>query len=87
MDQSDKFQRAREFAEIHLREDILDPKTLPLRETSLNFAISLLRLVVVAGNVVYSAIQLGFSLFLVIGDLLVKGLVRIMPAPKVKGTE
>ena len=82
METTDKFQRAREFAAEHLKEDILDPKNLPLRETSLNFVISLLRMVVVAVNLIYSTVQLIFSLLLATGDLLTKGLAKIMPAPK-----
>jgi len=83
MEYPDKKEKARNFVAEHLKEDILDPKNLPLRETALNWAISLLRLVVTAVNVASSTLQLIFSLFLVGGDLLAKGLNRLMPAPKV----
>ena len=82
MELSEKTQRAREFVQDHLKEDILDSRTLPLRETSLNFAISILRLVVTAVNVIYSGVQFSFSLLLATGDLLAKGLTKAMPAPK-----
>ena len=83
MEYTEKKERARNFVAEHLKEDILDPKNLPLRETSLNWAISLLRLVVTAVNVVYSTVQLIFSLLLAGGDLLAKGLNKLMPAPKI----
>lgn len=83
MEYFDKKERARNFVAEHLKEDILDPKNLPLRETSLNWAISILRLFIVAVNVVYSTVQLIFSLLLATGDLIARGLNRLMPTPKV----
>lgn len=82
--QNNKIQGTREFIQEHLREDILDPQNLPLRETSLNFAISIIRLAVTAFNVGYHGVQFGFSLLLALGDLIAKGLQKAMPAPRVK---
>ena len=83
MEYTEKKERARNFVAEHLKEDILDPKNLPLRETALNWCISLLRLVIVAFNVIQATVQLIFSLLLAGGDLLAKGLNKLMPAPKV----
>ena len=83
MEYPDKKEKARTFVAEHLKEDIIDPKNLPLRETALNWAISLLRLVIVAVNVIYSTVQLIFSAMLALGDLIARGLNKAMPAPKV----
>jgi len=83
MEYTDKKEKARNFVAEHLKEDILDPKNLPLRETALNWTISILRLVIVAVNVIYSTVQLIFSAMLALGDLIARGLNKAMPAPKV----
>ena len=80
---NEKKEKAASFVKEHLREDILDPKNLPLREAAVNWSISILRLFIVAFNVIYSTVQLIFAAMLALGDLIARGLQKAMPSPKV----
>ena len=83
--QNSKTAQLGEFANRYLQEDIIDIENLPLRETSVNLVMSTFKLAVTAVNLVFSACQFGFSLLLAAGDLLAKGLAKVLPAPKTVG--
>ena len=85
--QTNRTERIGEFVGRYLKEDIIDIGNLPLRDTGINFAMSILKVVVTAVNLVFSTCQLGFSIILAAGDLLARGLARVLPAPKVAAKE
>ena len=78
----DKTQRLNEFIEICLKEDINDLRGLPIKETSVNLGLSILMLLVTALHLALGLWQFVASLLLGGYDLIVKGLVKVMPAPK-----
>lgn len=77
-----KTERFKQFVGVCLQEDIDSLRGFPLRETSLNLGIAVLMILMAALHLLHSALQFAFSLVAVASDLLVRGLVKIMPAPK-----
>jgi len=77
-----KAERLRQIMDVCLKEDIENLKGFPLRETSVNLGIGFLFLLMAVLHLLHTICQFGFSLVAAISDLLVKGLVKIMPAPK-----
>ena len=77
-----KTERLREFMDSCLRDDIDSLQGFPLKETSINLGMGILMLLMAALHLIYAVCQFAFSLVAAISDLLVKGLVKIMPAPK-----
>lgn len=78
----DKTERLKEFIGICLKEDINDLRGLPIKETSVNLCLSVLMLLVTALHLALGLWQFVASLLLGGYDLIVKGLVKVMPAPK-----
>jgi len=79
-----KANKFRQFINATLEDDITTLKGWPLKETSINFGIGILMFFMAALHLVVAATQLAFSLIATACDLLVKALVKIMPAPKIK---
>jgi len=77
-----KTERLRQFMDSCLRDDIDSLHGFPLKETSINLGIGILMLLMAALHLLYAMCQFAFSLVAAISDLFVKGLVKIMPAPK-----
>ena len=65
-----------------LQDDIDSLRGFPLKETTINFSIGILMFLMAALHLVVKSLQFAFSLVATGCDLLVKGLVKIMPAPK-----
>ncbi len=79
-----KANKFRQFIDATLEDDIHSLKGWPLKETSINFGIGILMFLMAALHLIVAATQLAFSLIASVCDLLVKGLTKIMPAPKMK---
>ena len=77
-----KADRFRQFMDSCLQDDIDSLRGFPLKETAINFGIGILMLLMAALHLLHKTCQLAFSLIAAGSDLLVKGLVKIMPAPK-----
>lgn len=82
-----KTERLREFIGICLNDDITDLRGLPVRETSINLGLGFLMVLVTVLHFALNIWQFVVSLLLVGYDLIAKGLVKIMPAPKKAETE
>jgi len=82
-----KTERFHRFIESCLQDDIDSLRGWPLVETATNFGIGILMFLMASLHLVISATQLAFSLIATVGDLLVKGLTKIMPAPRVAGEQ
>ena len=78
----DKTQRLKDFIGICLREDINDARGIPVKEASINLGLGVLMILVTALHLALSCWQWIVSLLLVGYDFTVKGLIKIMPAPK-----
>jgi len=79
-----KINRFRQFMDSCLQDDIDGLRGFPLKETAINFGIGILMFLMVTLHLLTKALQLAYSLVATGCDLLVKGLVKIMPAPKMK---
>lgn len=79
-----KADRFRQFMDSCLREDIDSLQGFPLKETSINLGIGILMLLMAALHLLHAALQWAFSLVATGCDLLVKGLVKVMPTPKAR---
>lgn len=82
-----KTDRFRQFMDSCLQEDIESLHGFPLKEAAINFGIAILMMLMAALHLLHTACQLAFSLVATLSDLLVKGLVRVMPAARVKGAK
>lgn len=79
-----KTERFRQFMDICLQEDIESLKGFPVKETATNLGMSILMLLMAVLHLLHTIFQFAFSLVAAGSDLLVKVLVKIMPAPKMK---
>lgn len=79
----DKTQRIREFLAICQKEDALNLRGWPIKETATNLGLYTLMLIVTAFYVALGICQVAVSLIQAATDLIAKGLVKIMPAPKI----
>ncbi len=77
-----KTERLREFIIICLNDDITDLRGLPVKETTINLGLGLLMVLVTILHFALNIWQFVVSLLLVGYDLITKGLVKIMPTPK-----
>ncbi len=79
-----KTERLRQFLAICLKEDIIDARGIPIKEATINLGLSVLMVLVTALHLALTCWQFVVSLLLLGYDAIVKGLVKIMPAPKMK---
>lgn len=79
-----KTEKLRQFMDSCLQDDIDSLQGFPIKETSINLGMGILMLLMAALHLISTICQFAFSLVAAISELFVKGLVKIMPAPKVK---
>lgn len=78
----DGAERLKEFLAIFQKENTLSLRGWPIKETATNLGLYTLMLLVTALYVALGICQVAASLIQGACDLIAKGLVRIMPAPK-----
>jgi len=78
----DKTERLREFLAIFQKENVLSLKGWSVKETAINLGLYALMLLVTALYVALGVCQVAASLIQGFSDLIAKGLVKIMPAPR-----
>ena len=81
----DKTERLKEFLAIFQKENTLSLKGWPVKETAINLGLYTLMLLVTALYVALGICQVAASLTQGVCDLIAKGLVKIMPAPRKEG--
>lgn len=74
-------ERIRNFMVACFDGDDRDLRELSVKEASTNVLLGITMIVGVALNLVLTLLQLGGSLWLVLYDLIIKGLKKVMPAP------
>ena len=82
-----KTERLREFIGIVLQDDTNDLRGLAIKESTINLGLGLLMVLVTILHFALNIWQFVVSLLLVGYDLIAKGLVKIMPAPKESGVK
>ena len=78
----DKTERLKEFLLIFQKENTLSLKGWPVKETATNLGLYTLMLLVTALYVALGICQVAASLIQEAGDLIAKGLAKVMPMPR-----
>ena len=80
---NNKTQRTKEFIRLTLEEETVeDLRGIPVKEAAANFGLGILMTFVVVLHLALTAWQLAVSFLLLGYDLIVKGLAKVLPAPK-----